>query len=89
MTTLENLEQQFSRTKARYEDYLAKAQKEEARLQELDTKIKLEKWALVAKELTERQMTLTDFLTELKARKELGHVSGNQSDRKQHENLQE
>lgn len=89
MTTLENLEQQFSRTKARYEDYLAKAQKEEARLQELDTKIKLEKWALVAKELTERQMTLTDFLTELKARKELGHVSSNQSDHEQHENLQE
>lgn len=89
MTTLENLEQQFARTKARYEDYLAKAQKEETRLQELDTKIKLEKWGLVAKELTERQITLTDFLSELKAKKEKNHVSGNQSDHQYHEKLQE
>ena len=90
MTKLESLERQKKKAEDRLADYMAKAKKEEEKLQQLETQIILAKHEKRSNYLAEHNLTWADIETALAEGKLKGvekDVSFNQSDTKHDHNV--
>ena len=90
MTKLESLERQKKKAEDRLADYMAKANREEERLKDLETQIILAKHEERSNYLAKHNLTWADIETALAEGKLKGaekHVPFNQSDTKHDHNV--
>lgn len=91
MTKLETLENQRTKAKARYEEFLAKAKKEEEKLKELEIQIILAKHEERSDYLVKHNLTWADIERQIESgllKGEKHHVPFDQSHTGQNDNLQ-
>lgn len=83
MTKLQTLKDQYQRSENRYQEFMAKAKKEEEKMKDLSTQIKLAEYDAFSDLLAERGLTVADYLEEEDNKEKKGgndHVPSNQSD---------